>query len=41
MAEVAVPRVKLTGGKRVVLLLLQFYLVGLVLLILVRFLRIF
>ncbi len=32
---------KLSGGKRAVLLLLQFYLVALVLLILVRFLRIF
>jgi hypothetical protein len=32
---------KLSGGKRLVLLLLQFYLVALVGLILVRFLRIF
>ncbi len=34
-------RMKLTPGKRLILLLLQFYLVALVGLILVRFLRIF
>jgi len=35
------PRVKLTPGKKVLLHLLQFYLVALLVLILVRFLRLF
>ena len=35
------PRMKLTRGKRLILLLLQFYLVALVGLIIVRFLKIF
>lgn len=35
------PRVKLTTGKKILLHLLQFYLVVLIALILVRFLRLF
>jgi hypothetical protein len=35
------PRVKLSTGGKVLLMVLQFYLVGLLVLILVRFLRVF